>query len=39
MESIEIKIILSEYGEGQVLLQLNKYRFIRKCKDTWTKCN
>lgn len=34
MENNEIKIIQSERGEALVLLDSNKYRFIRKRKDT-----
>jgi len=34
MENNEIKIIRSERGEDLVLLDNNKYRFIRKRKDT-----
>jgi hypothetical protein len=34
MENNEIKILRSEQGEDLVLLDNNKYRFIRKRKDT-----
>jgi len=34
MENIEIKIIRSERGEHLILLDSNKFCFIRKRKDT-----